>query len=62
MRKGKVALAAVGCFAVAGLAVAHADLTDWGGDDSRGVASGEASYCKTDDCKAIARHDKSYGR
>lgn len=55
-------MAAVGCFAVAGLAVAHADLTDWGGDDSRGVASGEASYCKTDDCKAIARHDKSYGR
>jgi hypothetical protein len=45
--------------ALASLAVAWADVTDWGGDDCRALASGDASYCKTDDCKGIAKRDKS---
>jgi hypothetical protein len=56
----KFIVASVFVFAGA-VAIAHADLTDWGGDDCKGI-SGDASYCKTDDCKGIAKHNKSYCR
>jgi hypothetical protein len=49
-------LPAVVVFVLAGVAIARADLTDWGGDDCKGIATGDASYCRSDNCKAIAKH------
>ena len=60
LRKGLVVV--VAGFAVAGLPAALADLTDRGGDDCKGIASGDARYGKTDNCKGIVKRDKSYCR
>ncbi|HSA23603.1 MAG TPA: hypothetical protein P5076_19235 [Myxococcota bacterium] len=39
-----------------------ADLANWGGDDCKAIARGDASYCTTDDCKGIVKKDASYCR
>ena len=34
-----------------------ADVTRWGSGDCKALASGDSSYCTTDDCKGIVKAD-----